>query len=98
MDRQQHARLDELTRDPYPLYARARRAEGLTYVPEMSAWLVARDADVREVLRRPDVFSSANAVRPDVVPGAPAPRGRGGGGSGARARGDKPRRRRAPPT
>ncbi|MER5302887.1 cytochrome P450 [Streptomyces lasiicapitis] len=68
MDRQQHARLDELTRDPYPLYARARRAEGLTYVPEMSAWLVARDADVREVLRRPDVFSSANAVRPDVVP------------------------------
>lgn len=55
-------------RDPYPLYARARRAEGLTYVPELQAWLVARDADVREVLRRPDVFSSANAVRPDAVP------------------------------
>ncbi|GGR97106.1 cytochrome P450 [Streptomyces aureoverticillatus] len=68
MDRQQHARLDELMRDPYPLYARARRAEGLTYVPELRAWLVARDADVREVLRRPDVFSSANAVRGDVVP------------------------------
>ncbi|EPH46527.1 cytochrome P450 [Streptomyces aurantiacus] len=68
MDRQQHARLDELLRDPYPLYARARRAEGLTYVPELRAWLVARDADVREVLRRPDVFSSANAVRGDVVP------------------------------
>ncbi|MFH9070479.1 cytochrome P450 [Streptomyces alboflavus] len=71
MERQQHARLDELMRDPYPLYARARRAEGLTYVPELQAWLVARDADVREVLRRPDVFSSANAVRPDTVP-APA--------------------------
>lgn len=73
VDRQQQARLDALTRDPYPLYARARRAEGLTYVPELRAWLVARDADVREVLRRPDVFSSANAVRGDVVP-SPAAR------------------------
>ncbi|MEW2530546.1 cytochrome P450 [Streptomyces sp. NPDC047071] len=68
MDPQQHARVDELTRDPYPLYARARRAKGLTYVPEFGAWLVARDADVREVLRRPDVFSSANAVRGSARP------------------------------
>ncbi|MEV0442195.1 cytochrome P450 [Streptomyces spectabilis] len=72
MDPQQHARVDELTRDPYPLYARARRAKGLTYVPEFGAWLVARDADVREVLRRPDVFSSANAVRGGVRPSAAA--------------------------
>ncbi|WP_405997359.1 cytochrome P450 [Streptomyces sp. NBC_00829] len=63
-----HARLDELQRDPYPLYARARRAEGLTFVPELDAWLVARNADVREVLRRSDDFSSAHALLPDVLP------------------------------
>ncbi|MFG2989636.1 cytochrome P450 [Streptomyces sp. NPDC048257] len=60
------ARRDELYRDPYPLYERARRAEGLTYVPKFDAWLVARDRDVREVLRRAEDFSSANALLPDV--------------------------------
>lgn len=69
MDRHEHARLDAFQRDPYPHYARARSAEGLTFVPELDAWLVARDADVREVLRRPEAFSSANALRPDVIPG-----------------------------
>ncbi|MFE7773681.1 cytochrome P450 [Streptomyces sp. NPDC057445] len=63
-----HDRLDELQRDPYRLYARARGAEGLLYVPELAAWLVARDEDVREVLLRADEFSSAQALRPDVVP------------------------------
>ncbi|MER5929027.1 cytochrome P450 [Streptomyces sp. NPDC002054] len=61
------ARREELYLDPYPLYARARRAPGLTYVPEFDAWLVARDRDVREVLRRADDFSSVNALLPDVV-------------------------------
>ncbi|MFF2785638.1 hypothetical protein ACFVT6_02485 [Streptomyces sp. NPDC058049] len=60
------ARRDELYRDPYPLYERARRAEGLTYVPEFDAWLVARDRDVREVLLRAEDFSSAHALLPDV--------------------------------
>ncbi|WP_262402754.1 cytochrome P450 [Actinomadura sp. CNU-125] len=59
-------------RDPYPCYARARAADGLTFVPELDAWLVARDADVRAVLRDPETFSSANALRPDVVPGPEA--------------------------
>ncbi|WP_445270049.1 hypothetical protein [Streptomyces sp. DSM 41634] len=61
------ARRDELYRDPYPLYDRARRAEGLTYVPEFDAWLVARDRDVREVLLRTEDFSSANSLLPDVT-------------------------------
>ncbi|MFF2848267.1 cytochrome P450 [Streptomyces sp. NPDC058001] len=74
------ARLDALQRDPYPVYERARRADGLTYVEELDAWLVARDADVREVLRRPDEFSSANALRPDVMP-SPAALAVLGGGS-----------------
>ncbi|MFF1370975.1 cytochrome P450 [Streptomyces virginiae] len=60
------ARRDELYRDPYPLYDRARRAEGLTYVAEFDAWLVARDRDVREVLLRAEDFSSANALLPDI--------------------------------
>ncbi|MCX5610156.1 cytochrome P450 [Streptomyces sp. NBC_00047] len=59
-------RRDELYLDPYPLYARARRTEGLTYVPEFDAWLVARDQDVREVLLRAEDFSSANALLPDI--------------------------------
>ncbi|WP_330294715.1 cytochrome P450 [Streptomyces sp. NBC_00503] len=61
------ARRDELYLDPYPLYARARRAEGLTYVPEFDAWLVARDQDVREVLVRAEDFSSVNSLTPDIA-------------------------------
>lgn len=68
MEPSEHDRRDALSRDPYPLYARAQRAAGLTYVPELDAWLVARDADVREVLRRPEEFSSSGALRPDVIP------------------------------
>ncbi|MGW6982185.1 cytochrome P450 [Streptomyces sp. NPDC054932] len=60
------ARRDELYRDPYPLYERARRTEGLTYVPEFDAWLVARDREVRQVLLRTEDFSSANSLLPDV--------------------------------
>lgn len=83
MDRELQGRRDELQRDPYPHYARARHADGLTYLEELDAWLVARDADVREVLRRPEDFSSANALVPDVLP-APAALAVLGGGFGGR--------------
>ncbi|WP_406482924.1 cytochrome P450 [Streptomyces sp. NBC_01615] len=83
MDHELHGRLDELQRDPYPHYTRARQTEGLVRVPELDAWLVARDADVREVLRRPEEFSSANALRPDVLP-SPAALAVLGGGFGGR--------------
>ena len=69
MDADQLARLDELQRDPYETYARARHTPGLTFVAELDAWLVSRQADAREVLRRPEDFSSANALRPDIFPG-----------------------------
>ncbi|MGW1717788.1 cytochrome P450 [Streptomyces sp. NPDC002156] len=72
-----------MQRDPYPHYARARDAEGLTFVAELDAWLVARDADVREVLRRAEDFSSAGSLRPDVMP-APAALAVLGGGFGGR--------------
>ncbi|MGW3121586.1 cytochrome P450 [Streptomyces sp. NPDC001107] len=82
MDRELHGRLDELQRDPYPHYERARSAEGLTHVAELDAWLIAREADVREVLRRPEDFSSANALVPDVLPGPAALAVLGGGFGG----------------
>ena len=83
MDRELHARLDDLQRDPYPVYTRARQTEGLTHLAELDAWLVTRDADVREVLRSPEDFSSAMALRPDVLP-APAALAVLGGGFGGR--------------
>lgn len=97
---QPHDRLDELQRDPYPHYARARDAQGLTFVAELDAWLVARDADVREVLRRAEDFSSAGSLRPDVMP-APAALAVLGGGFGGRpvvvgADGDRHQELRAP--
>lgn len=83
MDSERHSRLDALQSDPYPHYAHARDTEGLTRVAELDAWLVARDADVREVLRRPEDFSSANALVPDVLP-SPAALAVLGGGFGGR--------------
>ncbi|MDW4908700.1 cytochrome P450 [Streptomyces sp. ADMS] len=80
---QLHDRLDELKSDPYPHYARARDAQGLTFVAGLDAWLVARDADVREVLRRAEDFCSAGSLRPDVMP-SPAALAVLGGGFGGR--------------
>lgn len=66
MPSRDQARRDEPYLDPYPLYARARRTEGLTYVTEFDAWLVARDQDVRKVLLRAEDLSSADALPPDI--------------------------------
>src|SRR5688572_17047520 len=68
VDTEQLARLDVLQQDPYEAYARARRTPGLTFVAELNAWLLSRQADALEVLRRPDDFSSGNALLPDVPP------------------------------
>ncbi|NEA98023.1 cytochrome P450 [Streptomyces sp. SID13726] len=100
MDSERHGRLDALQSDPYPHYDHARNADGLARVAELDAWLVARDADVREVLRRPEDFSSANALVPDVLP-SPAALAVLGGGFGGRpvvvtADGDLHQRLRAP--
>ncbi|MEU6353655.1 cytochrome P450 [Streptomyces sp. NPDC047072] len=83
MDSERQGRLDALQSDPYPHYERARGTDGLVHLPELDAWLVARDADVREVLRRPEDFSSANTLVPDVLP-TPAALAVLGGGFGGR--------------
>ncbi|MDS1270368.1 cytochrome P450 [Lipingzhangella sp. LS1_29] len=76
-----HVALAEFTRDPHPHFARARQRSGLTYDPELGAWLVARSSEVQEVLRRPEDFSSANVLQPEVAlaPETYAELGRGPG-------------------
>ncbi|MUL40540.1 cytochrome P450 [Streptomonospora sp. PA3] len=78
------AALDAFQRDPYPRYSRARREPGLSFSPELDAWLVTRYDDVRDALSRPEDLSSAGALRPDAVPSpqARAELGKGIGGGG----------------
>ncbi|MFG1961539.1 hypothetical protein [Nonomuraea sp. NPDC049028] len=87
-------------RDPYPVYTEARRTQGLTFVPELDAWLVSRREDVREVLGNPEQFSSAGALRPDYLPSKAAlsvlSQGFGGVRTVLGAEGDAHRRLRRP--
>jgi cytochrome P450 len=62
-------------RVPYELFARLRAREPLTWVEEEEAgpghWAIWRHADVRDVLRQPDVFSShlgATQIRDPPTP------------------------------
>ncbi|MDH2427164.1 cytochrome P450 [Sphaerisporangium sp. TRM90804] len=92
----------QVRREPYDVYAEARETPGLTYLPELDSWLVSRFGDAREVLRRPEVFSSARALRADVVPGGAAlaelRRGVGGARTVVTADGEEHRRYRLPLT
>jgi len=65
------ALLDELDADPYPVYARLRREEPVSLLPELSQWLVTRWSDVRRVLEDAETFTTD-------VPGSPALRLCGG--------------------
>jgi cytochrome P450 len=51
--------LEELERDPYPIYARLRDEEPVAWVPAVQLWLVTRYEDVRTVDLTPDVFTAA---------------------------------------
>ncbi|MEU7001464.1 cytochrome P450 [Nonomuraea sp. NPDC046570] len=89
-------------RAPYPVYAEARRTRGLTFLPELGAYLVSRREDVREVLSKPEQFSSAGALRPDYLPSRAALteliKGFGGVQAVLTADGDAHRRLRRPLT
>ena len=50
--------LDELERDPYPIYARLRDEEAVSWVPAVGLWLVTRHEDVRRVASEPDLFTA----------------------------------------
>jgi hypothetical protein len=51
--------LEELEADPYPIYARLRDEEPVSWVPAVQLWLVTRYDDVRQVDLTPDVFTGA---------------------------------------
>ena len=53
--------LEQLETDPYPLYARLRDDEPVSWVPAAQLWLVTRYDDVRRVDLAPDVFTGATA-------------------------------------
>jgi cytochrome P450 len=50
--------LDLLEEDPYPVYARLRDEEPVSWVPAVQLWLVTRYEDVRLVDLTPDVFTA----------------------------------------
>ena len=51
--------LEQLERDPYPIYARLRDGEPVSWVPAVQLWLVTRFDDVRHVDVTPDIFTAA---------------------------------------
>jgi cytochrome P450 len=51
--------LEELERDPYPIYSRLREEEPVSWIPAVQLWLVTRDEDVRYVDLAPETFTAA---------------------------------------
>jgi cytochrome P450 len=51
--------LEELERDPYPIYARLRDEEPVSWVPAVQLWLVTRYDDVRYVDLTPEISTAA---------------------------------------
>ena len=51
--------LEELERDPYPIYARLREEEPVSWAPAVGLWLVTRFDDVRRVDLDPETFTGA---------------------------------------
>jgi cytochrome P450 len=51
--------LEELERDPYPIYARLRDDEPVSWVPAVGLWLVTRHDDVRLIDHSPEAFTAA---------------------------------------
>ena len=51
--------LEDLERDPYPIYRRLRDEEPVSWVPAVDLWLVTRYDDVRTVDLTPETFTAA---------------------------------------
>lgn len=60
--------LPEQLRDPYPLYARARREEPVFYSRQLDVWIITRYADILAILRDTDRFSSFNSLYAQAAP------------------------------
>jgi cytochrome P450 len=55
-------------RDPFPLYAHARRETPVFFSPILNMWIVTRHEDILTVLKDPAVFSSMNIIEPPMPP------------------------------
>jgi cytochrome P450 len=64
----------EVRRNPYPYYAELRRHAPVHFFPQHGFWTVSRYAEVMNVLRQPNIFSSAGAASfEDTLLGADPP-------------------------
>lgn len=51
--------VEALERDPYPIYARLRDEEPVSFAPAVGLWLVTRHDDVKRVATEPETFTAA---------------------------------------
>jgi len=80
--------VEQLERDPYPIYARLRREAPVCFVPAVGLWFITRWADAMAAGQDPERF-------PASMPGSPLDRTLGGANV-LTVDGEEHRRRRAP--
>lgn len=68
-----HPMSAEVRRDPYPYYAHLRAHEPVKYIPDLNAYAVARNEDVRALLLNHAQFSSDPLIQLAFGEGNPAP-------------------------
>jgi cytochrome P450 len=56
--------IEDLERDPYPIYARLRREAPITPVPAANVWFATRWADVETIVKTPSLFTAEAADSP----------------------------------
>jgi len=59
--------VDDLDRDPYPIYARLRREAPVAHVPAVDTWFVTRYDDVTFVAEHPELFPAEHGESPVEV-------------------------------
>ena len=50
--------VEDLERDPYPIYERLRDDDPVAYVPSVGLWLVTRWDDVQHIATHPELFTA----------------------------------------
>lgn len=57
----------EAVRCPYEFYAQLREQGPVTWLPQIEVYAVTRFSDISDVLRQPELFSSANVMGPEMI-------------------------------
>ena len=58
--------VEDLERDPYPIYERLREESPVAFVPAINSWLATRWEDVQIVSNKPEIFSAEDDNAPVV--------------------------------